>query len=83
MKAKITNYGGIVIFFCTRWQWKIDDVVLGYDSLHNYFKNSCYFGGIIEDMPIEIENSSFEVNGRVYNLAKMKEKIIFTVANRF
>ena len=22
MKAKITNYGGILSLFCTRWQWK-------------------------------------------------------------
>jgi aldose 1-epimerase len=75
MKAKITNYGGIVIsLFVPDGSGKIDDVVLGYDSLHNYFKNSCYFGGIIGRHANRIENSSFEINGRVYNLAKNEGK---------
>lgn len=71
MKAKITNYGGIVASLLVPDQnGKLDDVVLGYDNLRNYFKNNCYFGAIIGRYANRIENSSFELNSKVYNLAK-------------
>ncbi|MDQ2084862.1 aldose epimerase family protein [Herbivorax sp. ANBcel31] len=71
MKAKITNYGGIVVsLFVPDNSGKVDDVVLGYDNIRSYFKNSCYYGGIVGRHANRIEGASFELNGKVYNLAK-------------
>src|SRR5437879_13534140 len=44
-EVKISNYGGIVTsFMVPDRDGKMGDVVLGYDNLDSYIKNSPYFG---------------------------------------
>jgi len=48
MQARITNYGGIVVSLTTPdRQGRYADVVLGYDKLESYLKDSPYFGALI------------------------------------
>ena len=49
LTAKLTNYGAILIsLFVPNKNGKLDDVVLGFDTLEKYFTNDvCYFGSTI------------------------------------
>lgn len=69
MKAKITNYGGIVVsLYVPDKNGKLDDVVLGYDNLQSYINDKFFFGAIIGRYANRIEGSYFELNGVRHNL---------------
>lgn len=69
-EAKITTYGGIVTSLKVPGKnGKFDDVVLGYDNLAGYLKESPYFGSLIGRYGNRIANGRFELNGVVYSLA--------------
>ncbi|NLD46560.1 MAG: galactose mutarotase [Clostridiaceae bacterium] len=69
MKAKITNYGGVVVsLYVPDKNGKLEDVVLGYDNLQDYLKDIFFFGAIIGRYANRIEDSSFELNGSSYAL---------------
>lgn len=70
MEVKITNYGGII----THWtapdkngQW--GDVVLGYDSLADYVKESPFFGALVGRYGNRIAKAQFTLEGKTYTLA--------------
>jgi aldose 1-epimerase len=70
MEAKITNYGGIVVSLRVPDRTgKFDDVVLGYDSLTGYLKESPYFGALIGRYANRIDKGKFTLNGKEYSLA--------------
>ena len=47
-QASITNYGGIVVSLKVPDKaGKLGDVVLGYDSIDGYVKDTAYFGALI------------------------------------
>ena len=62
--AEILNYGGII----RRLVYKGVDVVLGRDSMEEYLDNEGYFGALIGRNSNRIENSEFELNGKIYTL---------------
>ncbi len=62
--AEILNYGGII----RKLTYKGVDVVLGRDSLEEYLDNNGYFGALIGRNSNRIENSEFELNGRLCKL---------------
>lgn len=62
--AQILNYGGII----KKLIYKDIDVVLGRDTFEEYLNNDGYFGAIIGRNSNRIENSEFELSGKVYNL---------------
>lgn len=62
--AKITNYGGII----KSLEFNGIDVVLGRDTLEEYFDNQGYFGALIGRNSNRIENSEFSLNGENYKL---------------
>jgi aldose 1-epimerase len=71
MKARITNYGGIVVSLTApdrNRKWA--DVVLGYNTLDEYVKASPYFGCITGRYANRIANGQFKLDGATYNLAK-------------
>lgn len=71
LEADITNYGGIVVSLkVPERNGKLEDVVLGYDSLDGYLKQSPYFGAIVGRYGNRIANGKFELNGKFYQLAK-------------
>ncbi len=47
---------------------KFDDVVLGYDTLDGYLKDTAYFGGIVGRYANRIAKGKFSLNGKEYTL---------------
>jgi len=70
MEVKITNYGGIIVAInVPDRNGKIDDVVLGHDTLDGYLHLSRYFGALIGRHANRIARGKFVLNGVEYSLA--------------
>ena len=70
MEVKITNYGGIIVAIkVPDRKGKIDDVVLGHDTLDGYLHLSRYFGALIGRHANRIARGKFVLNGVEYSLA--------------
>jgi len=68
--AKITNYGGIVTsLLVPDKNGNFDDVVLGYDNLEGYLKETPYFGAIVGRYANRIAKGKFILDGVEYKLA--------------
>lgn len=48
---------------------EVKDVVLGYGSLEEYLKNTCYVGATIGRVCNVIKNAEFELNGKKYKIS--------------
>ena len=71
VEARIMTYGGTVVSLKTPDRdGKLKDVVLGYETLDGYLKNSPYFGSIIGRYGNRIANGTFRLNGNRYTLPK-------------
>ena len=71
MVAQITSYGATLVSLVVEGNnGQFDDVVLGYDKLESYLKYKNFFGATVGRIANRIENSSFELNGVQYNVAK-------------
>ncbi|MBS7297496.1 MAG: galactose mutarotase [Eubacteriales bacterium] len=64
--AEIFNYGGIIKSLKVNGR----DVVLGRNTFEDYLDNNGYLGAAIGRYGNRIQNSEFELNGKVYKLAK-------------
>ncbi len=64
LKAEIITLGGII----TKLIYKDTDVVLGRDTLKEYEENRGCLGALIGRNSNRIENSEFELNGKIYKL---------------
>ncbi len=70
MEARVTNYGGIILSLrVPDRDGRLDDVVLGYDSLEGYLKESPYFGALIGRYGNRIARGHFTLEGQQYTLA--------------
>lgn len=68
--AKISNYGGTVTSLTMPDRnGKFSDVVLGFDSLGKYVKDSPYFGALIGRYGNRIAKGKFSLDGNNYQLA--------------
>ncbi|XP_050227602.1 uncharacterized protein LOC126677156 [Mercurialis annua] len=67
----LTNYGAtITSLFVPDNQGKLDDIVLGFDSIEAYMKgNAPYFGCIVGRVANRIKDGKFSLNGEEYSLA--------------
>ena len=72
LTAKLTNFGALLVsLFVPDKKGKLDDVVLGFDTLEKYFTNDvCYFGSTVGRNSNRVKNASFNLNGITYNLDK-------------
>ncbi len=69
IKADITNYGGIVVRLLVPDRYgNMDDVVLGYNTLDEYLRDSPYFGCIVGRVGNRIAEGKFELDGKTYEL---------------
>ncbi len=69
-EARIMNYGGVVVSLkMPDKNGHFDDVVLGYDNLESYLKNSPYFGALIGRYGNRIGGAKFTLDGATYTLA--------------
>ncbi len=70
IKATITNYGGIVVSLLVPDKDGVnDDIILGYDTLEEYFEDSAYLGALIGRYANRIAKGKFSLEGVAYNLA--------------
>ena len=69
-EAGICNYGGLVIFLkVPDRKGHLGDVVLGYDDLAGYLKETPYFGALIGRYGNRIAKGKFTLDGKEYTLA--------------
>lgn len=70
MQVRITNYGATVqSLTAADRKGNYEDIVLGYDSLKDYIKDSPYFGAIVGRFGNRIAKGKFTLNGVEYTLA--------------
>ncbi len=71
VEAKITNYGATLTSIkAPDRTGKLDDVVLGYDSIDGYLAKNPHLGAIAGRYANRIANGEFKLNGKTYTLAK-------------
>lgn len=69
MCVEITNYGAIVVrLMVPDRNGNLDDVVLGYDTLDDYIKDSSCFGAIVGRYANRIADGRFTLDGVEYQL---------------
>lgn len=66
MSVSILDYGCTIQSVCVRGV----DVALGYDTVAEYEKNDGYLGAVVGRHANRIGGGAFELNGRIYTLAK-------------
>jgi aldose 1-epimerase len=70
MEARITNFGAILVSVKTPDRnGKLDDVVLGFDTVDGYSGEHPYFGAIVGRYGNRIAKGRFTLNGKEYKLA--------------
>jgi len=71
VSLSVINYGGIITRLITPDRNGIlEDIVLGYDSLAGYLKESPYFGAIVGRYGNRIADGKFSLDGTTYTLAQ-------------
>ncbi|RSK26183.1 galactose mutarotase [Bacillus sp. HMF5848] len=71
MEVELLNYGGIITkIIVPDREGKLENVVLGFDTIDEYFQRSPYFGAIVGRVAGRIKDGEFTLNGVSYNLAK-------------
>lgn len=71
MTMKVMNYGGIIVSLTAPDKnGNYEDIVLGYDSLPGYLKDSPYFGALIGRYGNRIAKGRFTLDGMGYQLAQ-------------
>ncbi|GAB2269951.1 hypothetical protein Dimus_004868 [Dionaea muscipula] len=66
---KLTNWGASVIsVILPDKNGKLDDVVLGYDSVQDYKNDTTYFGAIVGRVANRIGGAKFSLDGNTYQL---------------
>lgn len=69
--AIIMDYGATVLSLCVpNGQGGLTDVVLGYDTVHEYEENGGYLGAAIGRVANRIGKSAFTLGGKLYRLAR-------------
>jgi aldose 1-epimerase len=69
MKVSVANFGAILVnLLVPDGEGRVEDVVLGYDTLEPYFSNPCYFGATIGPSANRIENARFSIDGATFFL---------------
>ena len=71
VEIHVINYGGIIThLLAPDRNGKVEDIVLGYDSLAGYLKESPFFGAIVGRYGNRIANGKFKLEGKEYTLVQ-------------
>src|SRR5216684_974994 len=71
IEVRIITYGGIIVSLRTPDRnGKLDDVVLGCDSVEKYEAQTAHFGGIVGRYANRIAHGSFQLHGHTYSIPK-------------
>ncbi|MCH5260506.1 MAG: galactose mutarotase [Lachnospiraceae bacterium] len=69
MSAKVINYGAnLVNLIVPDADGKVEDVVLGFDTLEGYYGNGSFFGATIGPSANRIAGACFEIDGKQYQI---------------
>ena len=69
IQARIMTYGGILVSLSTPDRsGKMDDIVLGFDSLDNYVSKNTFFGALVGRYANRIAKGRFTLEGATYSL---------------
>lgn len=69
MQAKVINFGAILVnLFVPDKDGNLADVVLGYDTLEDYYENGDFFGATIGPSANRIAGACFEIDGQTYRI---------------
>lgn len=70
VEVRAITYGGIITVIRTPDRaGRLDDIVLGYDSLSGYLASSPYFGALVGRYANRIARGTFTLDGATYHLA--------------
>jgi aldose 1-epimerase len=70
MRVDIADYGALIVrLFAHDRNGRLDDVVLGYDTLDAYLRSSPYFGAVVGRYANRIAEGRFTLDGHTYQLA--------------
>lgn len=70
VRADITDYGAIIVrLLVPDRAGKLEDVMLGYNSVEDYVKGSPYFGCVVGRVGNRIAHGKFTLDGKNYTLA--------------
>lgn len=70
IELRTTNHGAIIVSLKTPDRaGRLDDIVLGYDSLSGYLRETPYFGAIVGRYGNRISRGQFTLDGTTYHLA--------------
>lgn len=70
VELRALDYGGIIVSLRTPDRTgRLDDIVLGFDSLGGYVKSSPYFGALVGRYANRIARGQFTLDGSAYHLA--------------
>ena len=71
IEVGIITYGGIVVSIrVPDRNGKLDDIVLGCDSVEKYVAQTAHFGGIVGRYANRIAHGSFQLDGHTYSIPK-------------
>lgn len=71
IEVRVITYGGIIVSLRTPdRKGKLDDVVLGVDSVDKYVAQTAHFGGIIGRYANRIAHGTFQLDGHTYSIPK-------------
>jgi aldose 1-epimerase len=71
LEVSCINYGCIITkVLAPDRDGKLENVVLGYDSLDDYEKGTAYFGAVIGRVAGRIKGASFDLDGETFQLPK-------------
>jgi aldose 1-epimerase len=74
-EVQLTNYGCYVTSIKTpNRDNKVEQVVLGYDSVYEYLKDEAYFGPVVGRYANRIDSGKFELNGQIYQLTQNEDE---------
>lgn len=69
VEARITNFGATLVnLYVPDKDGKVEDVVLGFDTLEEYFDNPSFFGATIGPSANRIAGAAFTLNGNNYQI---------------
>ena len=69
VKARVINFGAILLnLYVPDTKGNIEDIVLGFDKLEDYYKNVSFFGAAIGPSANRIGNAAFKIGGEEYKL---------------
>lgn len=71
IEVRIVTYGAIIVSLRTPDRnGKLDDLVLGCDSVEQYVAQTAHFGGIVGRYANRIAHGSFQLDGETYSIPK-------------